>query len=158
MNPKLKTEFKDAWDYQKLMNLDFRGGTGGYLTKKFNLSENQEVGIIVGSSFVKGAGGYHTNRTIAQISLKGDSDGPDETYWDRCEEVYSFKEMIEKVDEFILKYPNDTIEVFIGYEVFRPNSDGIMDICSESDVHHHHILIKKGKIIEGSVSDKLRRN
>lgn len=156
MNPELRRELKDAWNYQKLMNLDFRGGTRGYLMKKFALSDDEKMGVFVGSDFVKGAGGYHTNHTIVQVSLEGDYDGPDETYWDRCTEVYTFNEMVEKVDEFMLSYPNDTIEVYIGYEVLRPNSDGIMDICGESDVQVHHILIKDGEIIEGSVSDRIR--
>ena len=156
MNPKLKRKIKDAWDYQKLMNLDFKGGTRGYLMKKFSLSDDEKMGIFVGADFTKRVGGYHTNHTIAQVSLEGDEDGPDESYWDRCMEVYSLKEMIEKVDEFMLKYPNDTTEVFIGYEVLKPNSSGLMDICGESDIHHHRILIKKGEIIEGDVSDKLR--
>ena len=155
MEPELRRELKDAWDYQKLMNLDFRGGTRGYLMKKFALSDDEKMGIFVGSDFVKGADGYHTSHTMAQVSLEGDYDGPNETYWDRCTEVYSFEEMVQEVDKFMLNYPNDKIEIYIGYEVLRPTKYGI-DVCGESDVYRYHVLIKNGEIIEGSVSDRLR--
>jgi len=155
MNKQLFQDLKNVWDYQKLMNLDFRGGTRGYLLKKFNLTQEQQLNTFFGAGLVRNIGGYHVYHTIAQVSLQGDEDSSSD--WDRCIEVYSFNELIEEVEKYSEKYPKETIEVHIGYEKLELNSEGRMDLCGKSDTHRHHILLKNDKMIVGKVDGKKLR-
>lgn len=155
MKNQLKNELKDCWNFQKLMNHDFTGGTKYYLLQRFKLSESGTMGVLAGTSMVRGVQGYHINKTIAQVSIQGDEDADEEHRNGRVTEAYSFTEMCEKIDRLSQQLPGETIEVFIGYEVHRKNSNGVMDVCCESDVRRHHVLIKDDKIIEGSVKDNL---
>ena len=155
MNRQLLQDLKDAWDYQKLTNLDFRGGTRYYLLKKFGLTDKQQMNVLFSAGLERNIGGYHVHHTIAQVSLEGDEDSDNNTDWDRCSEVYSFSELIEEIKKYSEKYPKETIEIYIGYEMLKRNSDGRMDVCGDSDVHERHILIKNNEVIEGKVDGKM---
>lgn len=142
MDKEVKQDLKDVWDYQKLMNLDFRGTSREKLTDKFNLPEESRMGVYFGGSLITSK---ERNYTIVGVVLEKEYGDVDVEY------AYSFEELIKTVNTFIEKYPDDRTLVLFGFEVHKLNAEGRMDICGEEDLERRRMIIKNGTVLEGKV-------
>ena len=93
------------------------------------------------------------NHVIGAVILEKDyvSDNPNFDY------AYKFGDLIERLKEHMVKYPNETFYVFIGYEVFAPNEYGRMDLCGKESLEERKIVIKNGEIVEGKVKKEVTK-